>query len=109
MSVKRIRNKITAVNKKNSQLIRVAIFRSNRFISAQAIDDNKKVTLFSLTSKIVKEKITPTEKAKITGEKFGEMLKSKKIDTIVFDRNIYKYHGQIKNLADGIRSAGIKF
>jgi len=88
---------------------RVSVFRSNKFISAQAINDEKGITILSKSSKIIKSKQKPIEKAFETGKVMGEGLKSLKITEIVFDRNNYRYHGQVKSFADGIRQAGIKF
>ena len=88
---------------------RVTVFRSNSYISAQVIDDIKGSTLLSLTSKKVEGKGKPVEKAFETGKSLGEAIKAKKISEIVYDRNNYRYHGQVKSLADGIREAGIKF
>lgn len=88
---------------------RVSVFRSNMYISAQAIDDEKGVTILSNSSKEIADKGTAVEKSLKTGELIGEALKSKKIAEIVFDRGAYRYHGQVKSLAEGIRKAGIKF
>lgn len=92
-----------------SQKPRITVFRSNKFISAQVIDDAKGVTILSASSKGLKEKNTAVEKALQTGKELGEAIKVKKISEVVFDRNNYRYHGQVKSLADGIREAGIKF
>lgn len=92
-----------------SQKPRIAVFRSNRFISVQVVDDQKGITLLSDSSKGIKDKGTAVEKALKTGKALGENIKSKKISEVVFDRNSYRYHGQVKSLADGLREAGIKF
>lgn len=91
-----------------SQKPRIAVFRSNRFISAQVIDDEKGITILSQSSKEIKEKKTAVEKALQTGKALGEAIKGKKISEVVYDRSIYRYHGQVKSLADGLRAAGIK-
>jgi large subunit ribosomal protein L18 len=67
------------------------------------------VTILSKSSKSIETKQKPAEKAFETGKSLGEDLKSKKIAEVVFDRNRYRYHGQVKSLAEGIRQAGIKF
>jgi large subunit ribosomal protein L18 len=88
---------------------RISVFRSNRYISAQFIDDDKNITILGITSKEIADKVTPIEKARLLGLKLAEMAKAKKIKTAVYDRNGYLYHGQIKSLADGIREGGIEF
>lgn len=90
---------------------RVSLARSNKHISAQAIDDVNKLTLVYADDKANKEtkKVTKTVKASEVGKELGAKLKKLKIDKIVFDRSGYKYHGRVKALADGIREAGIKF
>ncbi len=95
--------KITGTNQKP----RISIFRSNRFISGQAIDDSKSITIASASTLKLSGK--PVEKAKSAGEVLGKNLKAKKIDAVVFDRNGKKYHGSVTAFADGIRQSGIKF
>lgn len=86
---------------------RISVYRSNRYIYAQAIDDEKKSTISAFSSqKLAKAK--KADQAKQVGIKLGEMLKAKKITQAVYDRNIYIYKGRIKNLAEGLREAGIK-
>jgi len=106
---KRIRNKIcgTADNP------RVAIYRSNKQIYAQVIDDLKRITLLSASSK---EKeiagitgIKKTEQAKLVGKLLASKCKEKGIEKVVFDRGGYKYHGRVKSLADAAREGGLKF
>lgn len=102
---KRTRSKITGT----SSVPRVSVFRSLKNIYAQAIDDEKGHTLAS--TDIIKRKkgVTKVEIANEIGKSFGEKLKKLKIEKIVFDKGSFKYHGRVKSLADGIRSAGIKF
>ena len=88
---------------------RVSVFRSNKYISAQVIDDENGVTILSKSSKEIDAKSTAIEKSFKTGELLGEAMKDKKIVEITFDRNTYRYHGRVKSLAEGIRKAGIKF
>lgn len=88
---------------------RVSIFKSNRYISAQIIDDQSGKTLLSNS---LKEKIkakSKTEKATKIGEMLAEKIKAAGINEIVFDRGGFKYHGRVKALADGLRKGGIKF
>ncbi|MGC8870247.1 MAG: 50S ribosomal protein L18 [Brevinematia bacterium] len=91
---------------------RVSVFRSNKYIYAQAIDDisGRTITAISSISKEFEKKLGDTvEDAKILGGLLAKKLLDKGIDKIVFDRNFYKYHGVIKAFADAIREAGIKF
>ena len=89
---------------------RMTVFKSNRHVYVQIIDDESGRTLVS-ASNLEKEnrnlKTTVEDAAKI-GEIIGERMKGKKIKTVVFDRNGYKYHGIVKAVADGARKAGIK-
>jgi large subunit ribosomal protein L18 len=90
---------------------RMTVFRSNRALSVQIIDDGKGCTLAS-ASTLEKElrgiKVTK-ESAGQLGEIMGKRLLEKDIKTVVFDRNGYLYHGVIKALADGTRKAGVQF
>jgi len=94
---------------------RLVIFRSNKNIYAQLVDDNKQHTLLSVSTidKEIKDKLSKikgkTERSKEIGYLLASKLKSKKIDKFIFDRNGYRYHGRVKALADGIREKGIKF
>lgn len=92
---------------------RIKVFRSNKYIYAQAIDDVKRTTVASFSSlKIAKEK-NYTRKKKINeatevGVRLAKLLQDKKITTVVFDRGVYAYNGRVKALAEGLRSGGIK-
>lgn len=104
----RIRRKKT-VRKKISGTAdrpRVSVFRSNKHIYVQAIDDVAGVTLVALAD--TKVKGDKTERSLSVGEQVGELLKKKKISSAVFDRNGYKYHGRVKAVAEGLRKSGIK-
>ena len=101
------RAKIRTTNKKNQQLIRLSVFRSNFQIYAALIDDAKGITLASVSSKSIKAG-TPVEKAFQTGEMIASKAKELKISEAVFDRSHYRYHGRVKSLADGARKAGLK-
>jgi large subunit ribosomal protein L18 len=76
-------------------------------ITAQLIDDISGKTLASAHD--MKEKGSKMEKAKKVGESLAESAKGKKIESCVFDRNGYKYHGRVKALADAAREGGLKF
>lgn len=101
---KRIRAKIFGTNEKP----RLSIFKSNKYINVQLIDDSKGITLASATSKNIKGK-SVLEKAKAVGVLIAEQAKAKKIVTAVFDRGGYLYTGSVSALADGAREAGLKF
>jgi len=90
---------------------RLCVFRSNRYIYAQIIDDMCQKVMFSVSSmgdkKIGKKR--KTEAALEIGKKLGELALKKGIKKVAFDRAGYKYHGRVKALADGAREAGLKF
>lgn len=103
---KRVRSKITGTLKTP----RVSVYRSNKFIYAQAINDDKGETLISVSEMDLKEKAgTKSNKAKQLGILMSEKLKKTKVEEIVFDRGSFRYHGRVKNLAEGLREGGIKF
>ena len=93
---------------------RLTVYRSNSHIYAQAIDDVAGVTLAAASdldagikgSADGKDKSTV---AKIVGELVGKKLREKDVNTVVFDRNGFNYHGRAKALADGAREAGLEF
>lgn len=85
---------------------RIVVFRSNKYIYAQAIDDVKRVTLASSSSKGIAGK--KGDQAKAAGVKLAEILKGKKIEKGVYDRSSYTYLGRVKALCDGLREGGIK-
>lgn len=91
---------------------RLSVFRSNTHISAQIIDDVAGKTLASASSQlkdVTEKKGTKKEKAGMVGKILAEKAKSAGIETVVFDRNGFLYHGRIKSLADGAREGGLKF
>lgn len=90
---------------------RLSVYRSNKEIYAQVIDDNKGTTLVSTSSrdKGVTKEGTKSEVSVQVGKKIAELAKAKGIETVVFDRNGFLYHGRIKALADGAREGGLKF
>ncbi len=102
-----IRKKIHGTEKKP----RLSVFRSNKFIYVQAIDDDNGKTLASASSLKLdkkKRKLNKEVAAKI-GEDIGKKLIEKKITTVYFDRNGFLYTGKIKALADAARKTGVKF
>jgi large subunit ribosomal protein L18 len=106
---KRIRKKISGTNEKP----RMSIFRSNKNIFVQVIDDIKKVTLVaasSLEKDIVEKKgITKKEQAAMVGKLIAQKSIQAGVTDIVFDRGGYLYHGRVKSLADTARENGLKF
>ena len=93
---------------------RLVVFKSNRYIYVQAVDDVSRKTLASASSleNEIKSELKSTkdiEAAKKVGETIGKRLKEKSFEKVVFDRNGYLYHGKIKALADAAREAGLKF
>jgi large subunit ribosomal protein L18 len=90
---------------------RMTVFRSNRSLSVQIIDDTKGSTLASASTleKDLRAVKVTKEGAGQLGEIMGKRLLEKDIKTVVFDRNGYLYHGVIKALADGTRKAGVQF
>lgn len=93
---------------------RLCVFRSNKRIYAQIIDDYKGHTLASASSvqQDVRDQVTSltkTEAARVVGQKLAEKALEANINKVVFDRNIYLYHGRVKALADGAREQGLNF
>jgi len=86
---------------------RLAVFRSNRFIYAQAIDDAKQVTIVSASD--ATQKGTKVSGAEYVGKTIAELLKEKGITQVVFDRGGFRYAGRVKILADAARAAGLTF
>ena len=102
----RVRQKVSGTSEKP----RLCVFRSNKHVSAQVIDDAKGVTLVSSSSVVLKlNDGGNVEGAKKVGEDIAKKCLAKKIDTVVFDRAGYIYHGRVKALAEAARSAGLKF
>ena len=90
---------------------RLTVFRSNKQIYVQLVDDITGETLVSASSKekeIASQKVNKTEQAKLVGKRIAEKAKEKGIEKAVFDRNGYLYHGRVKSLADAARESGLK-
>lgn len=110
MNTQKTRRQLRTRNKvKASGRARVSVYRSNKYIYAQIIDDKKNVTIVGLSEKDLKTKGTKTEKAKALGLLLAEKAKAKKVTEVVFDRGSYAYHGRVKNVAEGLREGGLKF
>ncbi len=90
---------------------RMTVFKSNRFLYVQVVDDSVGHTLAAASTleEGLKDAKRNVEGAARLGEEIGKRLKEKNVATVVFDRNGYKYHGIVKAIADGARKAGIQF
>lgn len=88
---------------------RVSVYRSNKHVQLQVIDDDEGVTLFSTTDMDKDKKGTKTERAIAAAKELAKKLKSKKIKTIIYDRGPYHYQGRVKAIAETLREAGIEF
>ena len=104
---KRVRGKVSGTPERP----RLNVFRSETNIYAQIIDDTKGVTLVSASSleKDFKVDGTKSDAAKQVGANVAERAKAKGIETVVFDRGGYVYHGRVKALAEGAREGGLQF
>ena len=107
----RVSNKVKRVASKDR--FRLSISRSSKNISAQIIDDSKKITLLSASSveKDIKtgSKKNKTDLSRMVAEKLAKKAVEKKITKIFFDRGIYKYHGRVKVFAETLRKNGMEF
>lgn len=94
-----------------SERPRLSVFRSNRAIYAQIIDDNQAITIVSASTLDIDKnlKSTNVEVATQIGKKLAQKATEKGIQSVVFDRNGYLYHGKVKALAEGAREGGLKF
>lgn len=105
----RIRQKISGTG----EIPRMSVFKSNKQIYVQLIDDVAGVTLAAASSrnKEIAEKtgLKKSERAKLVGKLIAEISITKGIKTVVFDRGGYLYHGRVKQLAEGAREGGLKF
>jgi large subunit ribosomal protein L18 len=103
----RVRRKISGT----ADRPRLAVSKSNKNIIAQIIDDTNATTLVyvSTLDKEVKTKASNVEAAAEVGKLVAERAKKAKINTVVFDRNGYLYHGKVKALAEAAREAGLEF
>lgn len=108
----KIKSRIRKIVNGTAERPRMSIFRSNKDIYAQLIDDLNGVTLLSSSSKakeIAGAAGTKSEKAALVGKLVAEKAVAAGITQVVFDRNGYLYHGRVKQLADAAREGGLKF
>ncbi len=103
----RIRKKITGTPSRP----RLSVYRSNKSIYCQAIDDTTGFTLVAASSREegIPKNITKVEQAKAVGKLLAERAQAKSIQAITFDRGGYLYHGRVKALAEGAREGGLQF
>jgi large subunit ribosomal protein L18 len=104
----RIRKKINGT----AETPRLAVYRSNKQIYVQVVDDLNGMTILSASSRekaIVQTGVKKIEQAKLVGKLLATKCKEKGIEKVVFDRSGYKYHGRVKSLADAAREGGLKF
>ncbi len=101
----RVRGKISGT----AECPRLTVFRSNKQIYAQVVDDLTGRTLASASSLKIEEKLPKKEIASKVGEMIAQNAREAGIETVAFDRNGYLYHGRIKELADAARKGGLKF
>lgn len=100
----KIRRKITG----DAKCPRLAVFKSNKHIFAQVIDDSKGVTLVSGSDIMIKAGLK-IERAYLVGKELAKKALKNKISRVVFDRGGFLYHGRVKRLAEGAREGGLKF
>jgi len=103
-----IRKKISGT----AQSPRLSVFRSNKEIYAQLIDDVNGTTLAAASSRdkdILAQKVTKTEKSKLVGQAIAQKATSLGLTSCVFDRGGFLYHGRVKAVADGAREGGLQF
>lgn len=101
----RIRSRVTGT----AQKPRLSVFRSNKFIYAQIIDDVTGKTLVSTSSRALSEKVNKVDSSAEVGKAIAQKALASGISEVVFDRGGYLYHGRVKALADGAREGGLKF
>ena len=100
-----VRNKVAGT----ADRPRLSVFKSNKAIYAQLIDDAKGLTLTAANSIELGVKNNTIEQSKNVGNKLAEKAIAAGVKSVVFDRGGYQYHGQVKALAEGAREGGLKF
>jgi large subunit ribosomal protein L18 len=110
----RIRLRIRAKVRGSAERPRVFVFKSNRYVYAQAVNDETGSVVVSACTleKALKEKLKNAKNkdaCQNLGQLLAERLKQKKIERIVFDRGTYPYHGRVKTMAEALRKGGLAF
>ncbi len=114
MSIKKTTNRQRRKNRVRSKIFgtkeipRISVFKSNKYISGQVIDDEAQNTLVQANSQKATGK-TFTERASQTGKELSKKTLEKGVEKVVFDRNGYMYTGRVKAFAEGLREGGLKF
>ncbi|MFH1160553.1 MAG: 50S ribosomal protein L18 [bacterium] len=108
----RIKKRIRKIVTGTAERPRMTVFRSNKEIYVQLVDDLAGKTLLAASSQadeISSQKVTKIEQAKLVGKLIAEKAIQAGIGNVVFDRNGYLYHGRVKSLAEAAREGGLKF
>ncbi len=108
----RIKRRIRKVVTGTAERPRMSVFRSNKEIYAQLVDDVTGRTLLSASSReksIASKKVAKVEQAELVGKLLAEKAQKEGISSVCFDRNGYLYHGRVKAIADGAREGGLNF
>jgi large subunit ribosomal protein L18 len=106
----RRRRRVRAKVRGNGDRPRLAVFRSNRGIQAQLIDDDRGHTLAAVAwTESDLRKLEPKDQAKKAGELLAQRAKEAGVETCIFDRGGYRYHGKVRLLAEGAREGGLRF
>jgi large subunit ribosomal protein L18 len=102
---KKIRSRVSGT----AERPRLAVFRSNRYMYAQLIDDVKGITLVSASDLSLSDKMNKVERAKTVGKTLADAAKKVNISSVIFDRGGFSYRGRVQALADAAREAGLQF
>lgn len=105
----RIRKRVRKHIQGTTERPRLSVFKSNKAIYAQLIDDLKGHTLAAFSSKDLQKEGATVDVSKEVGKKLAEKAKANGVESVVFDRSGYIYHGKVKALAEGAREGGLKF
>ena len=106
----RRRRRVRAKVRGSAERPRISVFRSNRGITAQLVDDDKGHTIAAVRwTEDELRKLAPKEQAKKAGELLAERAKKAGIESVVFDRGGYRFHGRVAALAEGAREGGLVF
>ena len=114
MAKERIRKRIRKKIRGTSERPRVHVFKSNRYVYTQVVDDENGHILASASTlekefKGKNKNFKNTEACQVLGEMLAKKLKQKKIERVIFDRGIYPYHGRVKAFAEAMRKGGLVF
>ena len=105
----KIRRRIRKIVSGTADRPRLSVYRSNKEIYAQIINDVSGQTIAQSSSKDLSSKVNKVDLSKEVGKTLAEKAKASGVESVVFDRSGYLYHGRVKSLADGAREGGLKF